>query len=112
MQHIPADLSQKLKGQWRLVGEGSDEDDAQLKFWVKIFNPSGGETWWICEQNPDRPNELFGYMTGCHCPEWCYISLAELQSIKGPLGIGLERDLYFEPLSVLAFKTKLADGTL
>ena len=30
-------------------------------------------------------------------PELGWISLSELQDYKGPLGIGIERDLYFKP---------------
>ena len=39
------------------------------------------------------------------CPELGYVSLAEIESVKGPLGLGIERDLYFRPrfpLSVYA----------
>ena len=32
---------------------------------------------------------------GEDCNEWGYVSLKELQSITGPMGLKIERDLYF-----------------
>lgn len=29
--------------------------------------------------------------------EWGYFVLSELQSTRGPMGLAVERDLYFEP---------------
>jgi hypothetical protein len=43
---------------------------------------------------------FFGYVSifGDHNDEWGYFSLSELQSVKcPPFGLGIERDLYFDP---------------
>jgi hypothetical protein len=37
----------------------------------------------------------FGYVTELAENELGYISLTEMESIKGPLDIGMEQDLYF-----------------
>ena len=37
----------------------------------------------------------FSYVQGLIEDEFGYTSLIELESIKGPLGIGIEQDLYF-----------------
>ena len=67
---------------------------------VKYFNPCGVGTWLITEgqRTDDGDFEMFGY---CHLgddenAELGYVRLSELQAIKGPLGIGIERDLYFD----------------
>ena len=67
---------------------------------VKFFNPCGIGTWLITEgeRTEDGDFEMFGY---CHLgndedAELGYVRLSELEEIKGPLGIGIERDLYFE----------------
>lgn len=67
---------------------------------VKFFNPCGIGTWLITEgeKTEDGDFEMFGY---CHLgndedAELGYVRLSELEEIKGPLGIGIERDLYFE----------------
>lgn len=62
---------------------------------VKYFNPCGAGTWLITEAElqDDGSWLLFGY---CHisCFEWGYVSLKELQDLKLPFGLTIERDLY------------------
>src|SRR3546814_11388708 len=56
--------------------------------------------------DPDEPDILFGLCDlGLGFPELGSVRLSELESVEGPLGLGIERDLYFEaryPLSVSA----------
>jgi hypothetical protein len=62
---------------------------------VKYFNPCGAGTWLITEgeKMANGDWELFGY---CHIFEWewGYVYLSELQDIKLPFGLGIERELY------------------
>ena len=60
----------------------------------KLFDPTSGATWYLTEYDP-KEKIAFGFVTGLHENELGYISLAEIESIKGPLGIGIEQDLYF-----------------
>jgi len=39
---------------------------------------------------------FFGYVIG-HEEEWGYFLLSELESVRGPGGLTIERDLYFKP---------------
>jgi hypothetical protein len=71
---------------------------------VKLFNPCGAATWLLTELDPDDPDIAFGLCDlGMGCPELGSVSLSELQSVRGPLGLGIERDRYF-----IACKTLLA----
>ena len=63
---------------------------------VKLFNPCGSQTWWITELDP-KTGEAFGYVTGMIEDEWGSVSLHEIAAVRGPLGIGIERDLHFKP---------------
>lgn len=70
----------------------------QAKVIAKFFNPMGVGTWFIteAEKQENGDYEMFGY---CHLgddemAEFGYIMLSELQEIRGPLGMGIERDLY------------------
>ena len=62
---------------------------------VKYFNPAGAGTWLITEAEKQEDGDwiLYGY---CHIFEWEWgtVSLKELENIKGPFGLGIERDLY------------------
>ena len=39
---------------------------------------------------------LFGYVIGLE-EEWGYFLLSEIASVQGPLGLPVERDLWFQP---------------
>jgi len=90
----------------RLLANDAAERETDHVPAVKFFDPSGAATWLITEMMPNEPDILFGLCDlGLGCPELGYVSLSELQSVKGRLGLGLEQDLYFNPrfpLSVYA----------
>lgn len=64
---------------------------------VKYFMPDGGWTWYASEFDGD--DLLFGLVIGFDI-ELGYFSVRELQQIRGPLGLQIERDLYYEPRSL------------
>ena len=61
---------------------------------AKIFDPTSSATWFLTEYDPVE-KIAFGYVVGMAEDEFGYISLTEMESIQGPLGIGIEQDLYF-----------------
>lgn len=67
---------------------------------VKFFNPTGVGTWYITEANKleDGDYEMFGY---CHLgddenAEFGNILLSDLEDIKLPYGLKIERDMYLK----------------
>ena len=64
---------------------------------LKFFTPDSGWTWWITEGAPEGDDFMFfGLVEGLE-KELGYFSLSELQSVRGPLGLRVERDLYWQP---------------
>lgn len=61
---------------------------------AKLFDPCGSATWFLTEYSKEE-KIAFGYVTGLHEDEFGYVSLVELESIERPLGLTIERDLYF-----------------
>ena len=62
---------------------------------VKFFG-GGACIWLICEMYEDG-DTLFGLCDLGHgCPELGTVSLSELQNLKFPFGLGVERDRYFK----------------
>ena len=53
----------------------------------------------------DGKDLFFGYVAG-DFPELGYFSLSELQGLKGPMGLGIERDLYFKACRLSEIKKK------
>lgn len=64
---------------------------------VKFFTPDAGWTWYASEF--DGEDIFFGLVVG-HEIELGYFSLSELEQVRGPLGLPIERDKYFEPASL------------
>lgn len=61
---------------------------------VKFFTPDSNWTWYASEF--DGEDIFFGLVIGFEM-ELGYFSLSELEEALGPLGLSIERDLYFEP---------------
>lgn len=70
---------------------------------VRFFNPLGAATWLATELDED--DILFGLADlGLGCLELGSFSLRELQSLRLPFGLGIERDILFDTaLSISAY---------
>jgi hypothetical protein len=62
---------------------------------VRLFNPTGVGTWFICEYDPTT-HMAFG-LSVLHEAEVGYISMEELTAYRGRFGLPIERDLHFKP---------------
>tara|TARA_R100001244_G_scaffold35919_1_gene33048 strand:- start:46 stop:375 length:330 start_codon:yes stop_codon:yes gene_type:complete len=72
------------------------------KPYLKLFNPCGAATWLISEYD-EGTGLLFGLCDlGMGYPELGYVSLEEIKSVKVPFGLGIERDIHFDPSKTLA----------
>lgn len=65
---------------------------------VKFFTPDSNWTWYASEYDPEY-RIAFGYVIGL-ADEFGQFSIDELEEIRGPLGLPIERDEYFEPKSL------------
>lgn len=63
---------------------------------VKFFNPCGIGTWYVFEAEKNGDDWTFFGLVDLHEKELGYFTLSELQSIKLPFGLSIERDKYFE----------------
>jgi hypothetical protein len=61
---------------------------------VKFFTPDAGWTWYAVEF--DGADTFWGYVIGAE-REFGAFTLSELESVEGPFGLRVERDLYFRP---------------
>ncbi len=62
---------------------------------IKLFTPDSSWTWFINEFDPED-RLCFGLVHGLE-REFGYFALAELEEVRGPLGLKIERDLHFKP---------------
>jgi Protein of unknown function (DUF2958). len=83
----------------RLAAGGDDIDFYPV---VKLFTPDGAATWLLSEILPDDPDIAFGLCDlGLGCPEFGTVRISELEAVRGPLGLPVERDLHFKPTKTI-----------
>ena len=76
---------------------------------AKFFDACGSWTWYLMNQDPEDPDYLWGIVKGFEIETGSF-SLSELSSVKGALGIGIERDLYFDPKPAKEIWDRLNNG--
>ena len=80
------------------VRTGQQEEDLTRRPVVKWFTPFSAATWLISEIDPEDHDIAFGLADlGVGCPELGSIYIPEVMALKGPMGLCVERDLYFQP---------------
>ncbi|TPI54197.1 DUF2958 domain-containing protein [Mesorhizobium sp. B3-1-3] len=107
MQLLTQDLREKLlaNGRQQLPVRGTDGEIDFVPV-VKLFTPDAGATWLLTEIDPEDPDIAFGLCDlGLGSPEIGSVSLSELATVRGRLGLPVERDRHFrpdKPLSIYA----------
>jgi hypothetical protein len=92
-----------------------------VKVIVKFFCPWNQWTWYATEGSPTCPEcgayncdaghgpksdfTFYGFVVGDDS-EMGYFSLEELQSVRRPFGLGIERDIYYTPETLAALQAK------
>lgn len=90
MELLPEEVQAKLPPLYSQEEKGMDAV-AQVKY----FTPDSNWTWWATEYDP-ATKTFFGLVEGFE-REPGYFSLEELEITRGPLGLPIERDLYWTP---------------
>lgn len=78
---------------------------------AKYFQPWGRWTWYVVEGQEEETEEygktwlFFGYVEGIE-GEWGYFTLAELESVRGPMGLRIERDIHWTPTKFSEITTR------
>ena len=98
MKLLTQEIRQKLPPLYAQESKGG-----KAVAYLKLFTPDSGFTWWITEGSPvkdENGNEVdfhfFGFVEGPF-KELGYISLKELEAVRGPMGLPIERDLHWTP---------------
>lgn len=103
MELMTKEIEVKAQGQF---SKGSDMSQMVV---AKFFNPTGSWTWYLMNQDPADTDYLWGIVNG-FAIEVGSFSLSELSSLKVGLGLGIERDLHFVPVSAKEIWNKLHNG--
>jgi len=92
----------KLQAQdpFHLTGPGRELSSDEALVLVKFFTPDSNWTWYAVSASQDERSgdvQFFGLVEG-FVKELGYFWLSELESVRGPLGLPIERDLYWTPI--------------
>lgn len=93
-------LTQSLKkelAKYPLYSQSEKGENAEVI--CKFFAPVGAFTWYVTEAEilKDGDYRFFGLVVNNYNEkELGYFLLSELQSIRLPFGLSIERDIYFE----------------
>ena len=115
MKLLTKNIHDKLLANGRKQDEVRGTDD-EIDFHpvVKLFTPDAGCTWLLTELEPETPDIAFGLCDlGMGFPELGSVSLTELRSIRGRIGLPIERDRSFKashPLSIYAKAARQTSG--
>ncbi len=86
---IPGDMAGKIP---KLYATKKEDDPLAV---LKYFTPDSSWTWFLTEYDPEQ-RLAFGLVIGLE-RELGYFSFAELEVLRGPMGLPIERDLHFKP---------------
>ena len=90
-------------------GPGRELSEDELMVIVKFFTPDSNWTWYAVSASKDEESgdvQFFGFVNGLEA-ELGYFWLSELESVRGQLGLPIERDLYWNPKSLADVMTEV-----
>lgn len=91
MKLLTQAIKKKLPKLYETESIPLEEKEAICKF----FNPCGTGTWYVIEGEEQDGDFIFFGLVDLYEKELGYFSLNELQSIRLPLGLKIERDIHF-----------------
>jgi hypothetical protein len=98
MKLLPKEIREQLPPLYSQDGKGG-----KAVVYAKYFTPSSSWTWFATEGEPvldesgkEVDFKFFGLVEG-HEKELGYFVLSELEEVRGPMGLPIERDLHFKP---------------
>jgi len=97
MKLITAEIAKKTP---RLYEQSEKGDDAIA--YAKFFTPDSSWTWYMTEYDPEQ-RLAFGYVCGFE-NELGYFSIDELEGVRGKMGLPIERDRFFTPMTLREVK--------
>jgi hypothetical protein len=85
-------ITKEIENRFKEVGSQENVPDPIII--AKFFSPVGAATWYAYEYNPED-RICFGYVSGLGENELGYFSIEEMESVKLPFGLSIERDMHF-----------------
>jgi len=96
-------------GQLRVAADEQGDSDPDFLPVVKLFTPDAGCTWLLSELDLEDPgHRLRTLRSRDGCPKLGCVRISELESVRGKLGLPIERDLHFAPKHTISVYARAA----
>jgi hypothetical protein len=99
-------MTKEIESRFQKLGR---QDHSEAVVVAKFFCPWNGWTWYATEFDAEN-REFFGLVVG-HESELGSFSLDELEAVRGPMGLRIERDLHWVETPMSAVR-QIAASTL
>jgi hypothetical protein len=99
MKLLTKQIEKQLR-EYPIYSQSEKGDNAHVV--CKFFSPIGAFTWYVTEGEKEGNDfRFFGLVINNYNErEYGYFMLSQLEEIKLPYGLGIERDLYFTPCKI------------
>ena len=88
-------LTEQMKKELPALGSTAEESNPMVV--AHFFNPCGAGDWYVIEGGEVNGDYEFYGIANIIAPDFGSFRLSELESLKLPLGLTIERDLYWQP---------------
>ena len=112
MKLLTQEIRKKLPPSYSQDGKGG-----KAIAYLKLFTPDSSWTWWVIEGGPITDEngqevdfQFFGLVDG-QFKELGYFNLSELETVRGPMGLPIERDLYWQPKTLEEIAPEMFEST-
>lgn len=93
-------ITKEIEAAFAKQGDTSNKSAKNIKIVLKLFYPAGAATWYLYEKLDDDIYMAFVNLGDPEMAECGTVSMSELLAFRGRFGLGIERDKFFEPLSI------------
>ena len=111
MKLLPKEIREILPALYAQDGKGG-----KAVVYLKMFSPDSNWTWLATEgqavldsDDKEVDFQFFGLVDG-HEKELGYFNLSELEEVRGPMGLPIERDLYWKPKTLAEIAPEMFQG--
>ena len=91
-------ITKAIEQAFEKQGYTGDKETKDIKIVMKLFNPTGAGTWYLYEKEDEDIYWCFANLGDLEMAECGTVSMNELMAFRGQFGLGIERDMHFEPL--------------
>jgi len=93
-------ITKEVENAFKKQGYCGDKEMKDIKIVLKLFNPCGAGTWYLYEKEDEDIYWGFVNLGDPMNAECGTVSMSELMSLRLPMGLHIERDMSFKPLSI------------